>query len=171
MEKISFKNLTLKTFHEGLVKKEFRALEVAQAYYGRIKERDGEIGAYLRLNEEQAARTAEEADLAIERGEKVGPLAGAPLAVKDNMLVKGQITTAGSKILKSYVASYDAGAVQRLKSERVVILGKTNLDEFAMGTSTENSAFQITHNPHRRHCLQLRMLWNCSRFHKAVFTG
>ena len=148
MEKISFKNLTLKTFHEGLVKKEFRALEVAQAYYGRIKERDGEIGAYLRLNEEQAARTAEEVDLAIERGEKVGPLAGAPLAVKDNMLVKGQITTAGSKILKSYVASYDAGAVQRLKSERVVILGKTNLDEFAMGTSTENSAFQITHNPH-----------------------
>lgn len=147
MEKISFKNLTLKSFHEGLRTKDFRALEIVQAYYDRVKERDGEIGAYLSLAEEQAARAAEEVDLAIERGEDIGPLAGAPIALKDNMLLKDQPATAGSRMLESYVASYDAGVVQRLRSEHAVFLGKTNLDEFAMGSSTENSAFKITRNP------------------------
>jgi aspartyl-tRNA(Asn)/glutamyl-tRNA(Gln) amidotransferase subunit A len=130
-----------------LVNKEFRALEAVQAYYARIKERDGEIGAYLSLAEEQAARAAEEVDLAIERGEEIGPLAGAPIALKDNILVKGLPATAGSKILEKYTASYDAGVTQRLRSEHAVFLGKTNPDEFAMGTSTENSAFQVTRNP------------------------
>jgi aspartyl-tRNA(Asn)/glutamyl-tRNA(Gln) amidotransferase subunit A len=148
MEKISFKDLTLKTFHDGLVKKEFRALEVAQAYYARIKELDPKIEAYLSLGEEQAMRSAEEVDLAVEKNQEIGPLAGAPIALKDNMLLKGQPATASSKMLESYVASYDAGVVQKLKSERAVFLGKTNLDEFAMGSSTENSAFQVTKNPH-----------------------
>jgi aspartyl-tRNA(Asn)/glutamyl-tRNA(Gln) amidotransferase subunit A len=148
MEKISFKNLTLKTYHEGLVRKDFRALEVTQAYYERIKERDGKIGAYLSLGEEEAMRTAEAVDLAIAKGEAIAPLAGAPLAFKDNILIKGQPATAASKILKDHVASYDAGVIQRLRSEQAVFLGKTNLDEFAMGSSTENSGFQITKNPH-----------------------
>jgi aspartyl-tRNA(Asn)/glutamyl-tRNA(Gln) amidotransferase subunit A len=145
---ISLEGLTLKKFHEALTKKEFRAAEAVQAYYARIKERDGEIGAYLSLAEEEASRTAEEVDLALEKGQDVGALAGAPIAIKDNMLAKGQPATAGSKILKNYVASYDSGAVRRLKGARAVILGKTNLDEFAMGSSTENSAFQVTKNPH-----------------------
>lgn len=148
MEKISFKNLTLASFHAGLLKKEFRALEVAQAYYARIQERDGEIGAYLSLGEEEAMRTAEAVDLAIAKGEQIGPLAGAPLAIKDNIMIQGQPATAASKILEYYTASYDAGVIQRLRSEQAVFLGKTNLDEFAMGSSTENSGFKITKNPH-----------------------
>lgn len=148
MEKISFKNLTLTKYHEGLVNKDFRALEVVQEYYSRIKERDGEIGAYLSLAEDEAVRTAEEVDLAIESGGEISPLAGAPLALKDNILFKGHPATAGSKILESYIAGYDAGVVQRLRSERAVFLGKTNLDEFAMGSSTEYSALGVTRNPH-----------------------
>lgn len=147
-EKASFKNLTLKSYHDGLVQKDFRALEVVQAFYERIGEKDGEIGAYLSLSEEQAIRSAEEVDLAIERGDQIGPLAGAPLAIKDNMLIEGGPATAGSKILEGYVSSYDAGVIRKLKSERAIFLGKSNLDEFAMGTSTENSAFKVSKNPH-----------------------
>jgi len=140
--------LTVKKFHEGLVNKEFKALEVAEAYFGRIKREDKEIGAYLSLAEESAAREAEAVDLAIARGEEVAPLAGVPIAVKDAILIKGQPATAASKILERYVAAYDAGVIQRLKTAGAVFLGKTNMDEFAMGSSTENSAFKATRNPH-----------------------
>ena len=141
-------NLTIKKFHDGLLNKEFSALEVTQAYFRRIKEHDGEIGAYLSLAEESATREASAVDVAMAEGEDVGALAGVPLAIKDNILIEGLPATAASKILENYVASYDAGVITKLKSERAVFLGKTNLDEFAMGASTENSAFKITHNPH-----------------------
>ena len=145
---IELHNLTIKKFHAGLQKKEFKALEVVEDYFDYIKERDHEIGAYLSLTEAAALKQAEEADLAIAKGEVLAPLAGVPLAIKDNILIKGGQATAGSKILKDYTAAYDATVIQKLRQSGAVFLGKTNLDEFAMGSSTENSAFQKTKNPH-----------------------
>ena len=144
----SLRNLTIKKFHEGLLDKEFSALEITQAHFAEIKTNDKEIGAYLSLAEASAAREAEAVDVAIARGDEVGMLAGAPLAIKDNILIEGLPATAASKILKDYTAAYDAGVIKKMKHEKAVFLGKTNLDEFAMGSSTENSAFQITKNPH-----------------------
>ncbi len=145
---LSLHELTIKRFHEGLVAKKFSALEIAQAYFGRIKDKDKSIGAYLSLAEESALREAEAADLAIAKDEPVSELAGVPLAIKDCILIKGLPATAASKMLEHYVASYDAAAIKKLKGAGAVFLGKTNMDEFAMGGSTENSAFQITRNPH-----------------------
>ncbi len=142
------RNLTIKKFHDGLLNKEFSALEIAQACFRHIKEHDKEIGAFLSTAEESAIREAEAVDLAVARDENIPDLAGVPLAIKDNILIKGLPATAASKILGNYVASYDAGVIKKLKAQRAVFLGKTNLDEFAMGSSTENSAFKITHNPH-----------------------
>jgi aspartyl-tRNA(Asn)/glutamyl-tRNA(Gln) amidotransferase subunit A len=141
-------DLTIKKFHDGLLNKEFSALEVTQAYFRRIKEHDGEIGAYLSLAEESATRDASAVDVALAEGETLGALAGVPLAIKDCILIKDLTATAASRILENYIASYDAGVIQKLRGERAVFLGKTNMDEFAMGSSTENSAFKITHNPH-----------------------
>jgi aspartyl-tRNA(Asn)/glutamyl-tRNA(Gln) amidotransferase subunit A len=141
-------NLTIKRFHEGLLDKKFSALEVTQEYFARIKEKDPEIGAYLSLAEESAAREAEAVDIAVARDEAVGDLAGVPLAIKDVILIKDQPATAASKMLEHYRASYDAGVIKKLKSQHAVFLGKTNMDEFAMGSSTENSAFKKTRNPH-----------------------
>ena len=141
-------DLTIKKFHDGLLAKEFSALEVTQAYFRRIKEHDPEIDAYLSLAEESATRDASAVDVAVAEGENIDDLAGVPLGIKDNILIKGLPATAASKILENYVASYDAGVIQKLKSKRAVFLGKTNLDELAMGASTENSAFKITKNPH-----------------------
>lgn len=142
------KNLTIKKFHEGLVEKKFSALEVTQAFFKQIKEHDGTIGAYLSTAEESAARQAEAVDVAIAKDEEVSMLAGVPMGIKDCILIKDLPATAASKILEHYVASYDAGVIEKLKSQNVVFLGKTNLDEFAMGSSTENSAFHVTKNPH-----------------------
>lgn len=144
----SLHDLTIKKFHDGLLSKKFSALEVAQAYFSRIKEKDKEICAYLSLAEESALHEAEATDVALAKGEEIGDLAGVPLGIKDNILIKGLPATAASKILENYVASYDAGVIEKLRSQQVVFLGKTNLDEFAMGASTENSAFKTTKNPH-----------------------
>ncbi|HVO28756.1 MAG TPA: amidase, partial [Candidatus Paceibacterota bacterium] len=144
----SLRDLTIKKFHDGLLNREFSALEVAQESFRHIKERDGGIGAFLSLAEESAAREAEAVDLAVARDETLPDLAGVPLAIKDNILIQGLPATAASKILERYVASYDAGVIKKLKNHKAVFLGKTNLDEFAMGSSTENSAFKTTRNPH-----------------------
>jgi aspartyl-tRNA(Asn)/glutamyl-tRNA(Gln) amidotransferase subunit A len=141
-------SLTIKKFHEGLLAKKFSALEITQAFFTHIKEHDKQVGAYLSIAEESAAREAEAVDLAVAKDEDISELAGVPLAIKDCILVKDQPATAASKILEQYVASYDATVIQKLKAEKAVFLGKTNCDEFAMGSSTENSAFQLTHNPH-----------------------
>lgn len=142
------KDLTIKSFHEGLTAKKFSALEAARAFFEHIKESDKNIGAYLSLNEENAIKEAGKVDLALARGEELGFLAGVPMAVKDNILIKNLPATAGSRSLETYVASYDAGVITKLKSEKAIFLGKTNLDEFAMGSSTENSGFHLTRNPH-----------------------
>lgn len=148
MPSFDLKNLTIKKYSEGLQKKEFTALEATQAFFNYIKETDKRIGAYLSLNEENAIKESERVDLALAKDEPLGPLAGVPLAIKDNILIKNLPATAGSRILENYTASYDAGVIQKLKSDRAIFLGKTNLDEFAMGSSTENSGFHITYNPY-----------------------
>lgn len=139
--------LTIHELHELLAKKEVTSREAIEALYRRIKEVDGKIGAYLLLTEEEAFGQAGRIDQKIARGEEVGDLAGIPLGIKDILCTKGIRTTCGSKILENYVPFYDGTVVRRLKESDAVILGKLNMDEFAMGSSTENSGFQVTRNP------------------------
>jgi aspartyl-tRNA(Asn)/glutamyl-tRNA(Gln) amidotransferase subunit A len=141
-------DLTIKSFHEGLLNKDFSASEITQAYLDYIEEKDKEIGAYLSIFHREAVLAAAKVDVAIAEGKNIPALAGAPLAIKDNILIKESITTAGSRILANYVSAYDATAIKKLKEAQVVFLGKTNLDEFAMGSSTENSGFKLTRNPY-----------------------
>ena len=140
--------LTIKEAHQGLVKKEFSALELCKAYLDKIKERNQEIFAFLTVNEDLALSQAKRIDNLISGGKEISPIAGIPAAIKDNILVENIRCTAGSKILENYIAPYDASVIKKLKAQGAVILGKTNLDEFAMGSSTENSAFGPTRNPH-----------------------
>jgi aspartyl-tRNA(Asn)/glutamyl-tRNA(Gln) amidotransferase subunit A len=139
--------LTIHHLHELLVKREVTSKEATEALYRRVKEVDGEIQAYLMLTEEEAFRQASEVDLKIAQGKKIGDLAGIPIGIKDILCTKGVRTTCGSKILQNYIPFYDGTVVRRLKENDGVILGKLNMDEFAMGSSTENSGFQITRNP------------------------
>lgn len=148
MDESFLKELTIKSLHNGLINKKFKALEIIEAYFKIIKEKNKKINGYLNLAEELAIKKAKEIDLKIENGEPINILTGLPLAVKDNILISGLPATAGSKILKDYIAVYDATVIKKLKEKDVIFLGKTNLDEFAMGSSTENSAFGPTHNPY-----------------------
>lgn len=145
---MDLRDLTIKKFHNGLLKKDFSALEVTRAFFDRIESQDKEIGAYLSLHKDKAMVQASRVDVAVAEGSNVAPLAGVPLAIKDNILIEGTVATAASKILENYSAGYDATVVKKLKEVQTVFLGKTNLDEFAMGSSNENSSFQLTHNPH-----------------------
>jgi aspartyl-tRNA(Asn)/glutamyl-tRNA(Gln) amidotransferase subunit A len=126
--------------------REVSAVEIAEAMHGRIAERDGAVGAYLTETADLARAHAERVDARVRAGESL-PLAGVPLAIKDNMCVAGTETTCASKILKGWIAPYTATAVQRLLDAGALPLGKTNLDEFAMGSSCENSALAKTANP------------------------
>lgn len=139
--------LTIKKFHEGLVSREFSAREALRHIYKTIDAKDTTIQAYLSVNPEAAEEQAATVDAAITRGEKIGMFAGAPLAIKDNILVAGELATAASRILGSYTAPYNATVIEKLRAAKAIVIGKTNLDEFACGSSTENSAFQITKNP------------------------
>ncbi|HMN19455.1 MAG TPA: Asp-tRNA(Asn)/Glu-tRNA(Gln) amidotransferase subunit GatA [Candidatus Moranbacteria bacterium] len=137
----------IRELHAKLLSGETTAVELAERYLATIREKDGSIGAYLTLTEKEALAQARAVDAKIAAGEKVGLLAGVPCAIKDNMCMEGVRATAGSKILDNYIAPYDATVVKRLKEEGAVILGKTNMDEFAMGSSTESSAYKLTKNP------------------------
>ena len=139
--------LTISQAHQGLIKKEFSALELTQVFLKRIKELDKKIFSFLTLSEKLAILQAKAVDQKISRSQEIPFLAGIPLAVKDNILVKDLRSTAGSKILEDYKAPYDATVIKKIKEQGGVILGKTNLDEFAMGSSGEFSAFGPTHNP------------------------
>ena len=120
---------------------------LTQAHLSRIAEVDEKVHAFLHVDAEGALAQARAVDVARAKGEKLSPLAGVPLALKDVMVQKGVPTTCGSKILEGWRPPYDATVVTKLKNAGVVILGKTNMDEFAMGSSTENSAYGPTHNP------------------------
>ncbi|MXW95354.1 MAG: Asp-tRNA(Asn)/Glu-tRNA(Gln) amidotransferase subunit GatA [Acidimicrobiaceae bacterium] len=124
------------------------ALDVVDEHLARISQRDAEIGAFNLVLADEARTAAREVDAAVSRGDAVGPLAGVPVALKDNLCTRGVPTTCSSRMLEGWRPPYDATVVQRLRAAGAVIVGKTNLDEFAMGSSTENSAFGPTRNPH-----------------------
>ncbi|MEA4943187.1 MAG: Asp-tRNA(Asn)/Glu-tRNA(Gln) amidotransferase subunit GatA [Propionicimonas sp.] len=132
---------------EKLTAGEVSAREVTAAHLDRIEAVDGRVKAFLAVDGERALATADAIDARRAGGEKLGPLAGVPVAVKDLFAYQGLPTTAGSKILAGWLPPYDATITRRLLADDLVILGKTNLDEFAMGSSTENSGFFTTHNP------------------------
>ena len=132
---------------KALLNKEISAVELINEEYKRIENIDAQIGAFNSLCKEQALETAKKVDEKIAKGEALPPLAGIPLALKDNINLKGTKTTASSKILENFVSPYDATVSLKLKENLIPVLGKVNLDEFAMGSSTENSAFKITRNP------------------------
>ena len=139
-------SLTIKEARGKLDKGEITALDLTKACLERIKKADKEIGALLTVCEKEALAEAEEADKRIKKGEK-GALLGIPYIAKDNILTKEVKTTAASKILENYIAPFDATVIKKLRGEGAVLLGKANLDEFAHGASTENSAFGPSHNP------------------------
>ena len=140
-------SLTVSQIRELLKSRQASAVEIAEAHFARIEERDREVRAYLSLCPERALAQAKKVDAAIAAGEELAPLAGVPIAVKNVIMTRGAHTTCASRILENFIAPYDATAVERLERAGAVVLGKTNCDEFAMGSSTENSAYFPTHNP------------------------
>jgi len=139
--------LTACELHGLLLKKEISAVELNEAIFDRIEKVEEKVKAYLTLTREKAVATAQEVDRKIRAGEDVPPLAGIPVAIKDNICTEGIRTTAASKILYDFVPPYSATVVKKLFAQDAAMVGKTNLDEFAMGSSTENSAFYPTRNP------------------------
>ncbi|PIR38843.1 MAG: Asp-tRNA(Asn)/Glu-tRNA(Gln) amidotransferase GatCAB subunit A [Candidatus Zambryskibacteria bacterium CG10_big_fil_rev_8_21_14_0_10_42_12] len=143
---IDLKQLTIKKLADMYRSKEATVSDVVDAYLAEIEKKNPELNAYLEIYDDVKAQ-AEEAQKRIDAGES-GELIGIPVAVKDNILIKGKRVGSASKILENYVGSYDAFVIEKLKKEGVVFLGRTNMDEFAMGGSTENSAYGVTKNPH-----------------------
>jgi aspartyl-tRNA(Asn)/glutamyl-tRNA(Gln) amidotransferase subunit A len=138
---------TIASVRAALQARKISARELAADFYARIDKRNPELNAFLTLSPERAFAQADRVDAAVTRGEDLPPLAGVPIAVKDVISTEGIRTTCGSKILEHYIPPYDATAVQRLEQAGAVILGKTNCDEFAMGSSNENSAYGPVRNP------------------------
>src|ERR1700757_192308 len=138
---------TIEGVKAAIAAKKVSARELAAEHFKRIAARNGELNAYLTLSEERAYAQADKIDAAVAEGKPLPALAGVPVAVKDVISTRGVRTTCGSKILENYIPPYDATAVQRLEAAGAVILGKTNCDEFAMGSSNENSAYGPVRNP------------------------
>ncbi|HZL70708.1 MAG TPA: Asp-tRNA(Asn)/Glu-tRNA(Gln) amidotransferase subunit GatA [Candidatus Limnocylindrales bacterium] len=139
--------LTVDSARTAVLEKQTTASALVDAFYKKIDAEDAAIGAYLTLCKERAYQQAARVDALADKGDALPPLAGVPIAVKDVFATKGVRTTAGSKILQNFVSPYDATVVARLEEAGAIILGKTNCDEFAMGSSNENSGFHPVHNP------------------------
>lgn len=138
---------SIRKLHAQLVKKERSAVEITQEALDRIQAVEPHLNSFLSVTAERALEQAQQVDAKIAAGEEIGMLAGIPIAIKDNMCTKGITTTCGSKILENFVPPYESTVTQKLKDAGAVMVGKTNLDEFAMGSSTENSAYKLTNNP------------------------
>ena len=138
---------SIKELVNKIQNKEVSCVDVVTSYIKSINEKEDLINAFLLLQTDKALEKAKELDERIKKGEKVGRLAGIPIAIKDNMCTRGVATTCASKMLEDFVPPYDATVIKKLEEEDAILIGKTNLDEFAMGSSTENSAFKITKNP------------------------
>ena len=139
--------LTAHVLHEKLKAREITAVELTESVYARIAEVEPHVKGYLTLTKELALEQASRADTGFQNGDDMPALAGIPIAIKDVICTQGVRTTCASKILETFVPPYDATVMTKLHEQGIVMLGKTNMDEFAMGSSTENSAYQITHNP------------------------
>ncbi|MDR5658084.1 Asp-tRNA(Asn)/Glu-tRNA(Gln) amidotransferase subunit GatA [Serpentinicella sp. ANB-PHB4] len=144
---MNFDELTINDIKRDLLTKKYSVEQLVKNIFLRIYEIDNEIGAYLTLCEKSAIKQAKEIDKKYRNGEKLGQLAGIPIAIKDNICTENLKTTCGSKMLEDFIPPYDATVVKKLKEAEAIIIGKTNLDEFAMGSSTENSAYKVTKNP------------------------
>src|SRR5579862_6720395 len=140
-------SLTIDEARTAVQERGTTALALAEAHYARIKQEDGQIGAYLTLSKERALEQADRIDRMAAEGKTLTPLGGVPVGIKDVMSTRGVRTTAGSKILEKYIPPYDCTAVARMEAAGAVMLGKMNCDEFAMGSSNENSAYQAVRNP------------------------
>jgi len=138
---------SIRELHEQLIKKERSAVEITQEALDRIQALEPKLHSFLCVTAQQALEQARAVDAKIAAGEEIGILAGIPVGIKDNMCTKGIPTTCASRILENFVPPYESTATQKLIDSGAVMVGKTNLDEFAMGGSTENSAYQITANP------------------------
>ena len=145
--------LSASSIKEKIVNREISAQEVAEDLFEWIALKEPSVKAYLSLDKEGALLKAKEVDEKLSNGGSVGLLAGIPVAIKDNICTSGMKTTCASKILEDFNPPYDAFVVKRIKEEDAVIIGKTNLDEFAMGSSNENSAFHVTRNPWNTDCI------------------
>ena len=140
--------LTVTELSGKLASRELSGAEITGAYLDRIAEKEPEIGAYLTVSADEAMDNAKKIDERRAKGEELSPLAGIPVGIKDNMCTKGLRTTCASRMLENFIPPYDATVVEKLAAAGTVTLGKLNMDEFAMGSSCENSAAHPTHNPH-----------------------
>ena len=140
-------DLTVHELQEKLKNKELTVSEITEAYCNRIEENENKVDAFVTTYLKEAKNQAKDVEEKINNGEITGDYAGIPIGIKDNICVKGTKTTCSSKILENFIAPYSATVAEKLQKENIITLGKMNMDEFAMGSSTENSGIKITKNP------------------------
>lgn len=153
MSQDSISSLSLKELHSGIHSGQFSVMEATDTYLNRIARLDGELNTYITVLRDQAQQQALAIDQQIRKGELNSPLAGVPYALKDLFCTEGILTTCGSKMLANFVSPYDAHVASKLKAAGGVLLGKNNMDEFAMGSSNENSAYGVVRNPWNTDCV------------------
>ncbi|MEP6642974.1 MAG: amidase, partial [Acidobacteriaceae bacterium] len=140
-------SLTIDAARSAVQEQKITAAALTESFYAKIEQEDAHIGAYLALSKERALGKASQIDELVKKGETLPPLGGVPVGIKDVLTTQGVRTTAGSKILGNYIPPYDSTAVARMEAAGAIVLGKMNCDEFAMGSSNENSAWKPVHNP------------------------
>ena len=145
--------MTAASLSEKLRKKECSAVEITRSVLGQISKKEEQIGSFVTVCEERAVKQAEEVDQKIAAGESLSPLAGIPVGVKDNICTKDVLTTCSSKMLYNFVPPYNATVVDKLERADAIMIGKCNMDEFAMGSSCETSYFKKTKNPWDPDCV------------------
>lgn len=144
---MDLRSLTVDAVRSAIQERKTTAVALIESFYSKMEKDDPQVGAYLTLSKDRAFAKAAEIDALAAKGEKLPPLGGVPIGIKDVMVTRGARTTAGSKILGNYIPPYDCTAVARMEAAGAIVLGKLNCDEFAMGSSNENSAWHPVHNP------------------------